>query len=113
MAKIVILTKENFEEEVYKSKLPVFIDFHTEGCGPCELMPPIMNELAEKYDGRVKFGTFDVDIDELIAESNEIVEKYDVKAFPTIMIFKDGKVKENILGAYDVDPLVEKIEKVL
>lgn len=113
MSEYLVLTQHNFKEEVYESEVPVFIDFHTEGCGPCELIPPIMDQLKEKYGDSVKFATFDVDIDEVMDESNEVVKKYEVLAYPTIMIFKDGEVEANMLGEYDLESFVEELEKVL
>lgn len=113
MAKYLELTQDNFKEEVYEADKLVFIDFHTEGCGPCELIPPLMKELEEKYNDRVKFCTYDVNIDDVIDEKDQIVIKYDVMSYPTIMLFKDGEVKANLVAAYDLEPLIEEIEKAL
>lgn len=113
MSKFISLSKENFQKQVMESEILVFVDFHTEGCGPCELMPPIMEELAEKYGDRLKICEYDVKIDDLIAKSDEVVERYEVYGFPTIMLFKDGEVKESILGIYETKEFIEVIEKII
>lgn len=113
MSKFISLSKENFQKEVMESEVPVFVDFHTEGCGPCELMPPIMEEIKETYGDRLKVCEYDVKIDDLIAKSDEVVEEYEVYGFPTIMIFKNGEAKETILGMYETKEFIEVIEKIL
>lgn len=113
MSDYVILTQDNFKEEVYEADKLVFIDFHTEGCGPCELIPPLMEELEKKFADQVKFCTYDVDIDDVIDEKDKIVIKYDVMSYPTIMLFKNGEVKANLIAAYDLEPLEAEIEKAL
>lgn len=113
MSKYLELTQHNFKEEVYEADKLVFIDFHTEGCGPCALMPPIMEELEKKFGEKVKFTTYDVDIDDVMDEKDAIVIKYDVMSYPTVMLFKDGEVKANLIGLSELEPLEKEIEKVL
>jgi thioredoxin 1 len=91
-SKAITLTTSNFEERVLKSKQPVFVDFWAEWCGPCKRMDPIIRELAEEYDGRVVFGKLNVD------DYPEIVARYNVNAFPTFLVFKDGELKERTIG---------------
>lgn len=113
MSEYLELTQHNFKEEVYEANVAVFVDFYTEGCGPCELIPKLMEQLKERYGDKVKFCTFNVDIDEVVEESNEVIQKYKVFSYPTLMIFKDGEAKANLVGEYDLEPLVKELEKVL
>ena len=113
MLNFISLSKENFQSEVMEEEGVVFIDFHTKGCGPCGLMPPIMKKLKEKYGDRLKVCEYDVKLDDLIAKSDEVVEKYEVYGFPNIIIFKNGEVKDNILGRYKVEDFIDTIERIL
>lgn len=113
MLEFISLSKENFQREVIESEELVFVDFHTKGCGPCALMPKIMKKLRDKYGDRLKICEYDVKLEDLIAKSDDVVEKYKVYGFPNIIIFKNGEVKENILGRYEMDFFIETIEKNL
>ena len=113
MTGFISLSKENFQREVMEAEGLVFIDYHTKGCGPCGLIPPIMKKLKEKYADRLKVCEYDVKLEDLIAKSDDVVEKYNVYGFPNIIIFKNGEVKENILGIYNIDAFIDAIEKNL
>ncbi|MCX8130390.1 MAG: thioredoxin [Clostridia bacterium] len=91
--KIIVLTKDNFEQEVLKSNEPVLVDFWAQWCGPCRAVSPIMDELANEYDGRAKVAKVNVD------EQGELAEKFRVMSIPTVMLFKDGQMVEKIIGA--------------
>ena len=80
------LTNQNFEEEVLKSELPVLVDFFATWCGPCKMIAPVIAELAEKYEGKVKVGKVNVD------EENELAMKYQISSIPTLVLFKEGKI---------------------
>ena len=80
------LTNQNFEEEVLKSGIPVLVDFFATWCGPCKMLAPVIAELAEKYEGKVKVGKVNVD------EENELAMKYQILSIPTLVLFKDGKI---------------------
>ena len=80
------LTNNNFEEEVLKSELPVLVDFFATWCGPCKMIAPVIAELAEKYEGKVKVGKVNVD------EENELAMKYQISSIPTLVLFKEGKI---------------------
>ena len=105
--KPITFTDENFEEEVLKSDKPVVIDFWAAWCGPCKIIAPTIEELAEEYDGKVKVGKLDVD------DNQQTAMKYGVRSIPTVLVIKDGEVKESILGAVPKAMFVEKIEAVL
>ena len=86
------LTNQNFEEEVLKSELPVLVDFFATWCGPCKMIAPVIEEFAEKYEGKVKVGKVNVD------EENELAMKYEIESIPTLVLFKDGKVANTKIG---------------
>ena len=104
---LVTITDDNFEEEVLKSDKPVLIDFWAVWCGPCRIIAPIVEEMATEYDGKAIIGKLDVD------SNQQSSIKYGVRSIPTLLIFKDGEVKETIIGAVPKAHLVEKLEAVL
>ena len=87
------ITRENFENEVMKSNIPVLIDFWAPWCGPCRMMGPIIEQLAEEYEGKVKVGKVNVD------EEGELSQAFGVMSIPTIVLVKDGKVVRQAVGA--------------
>ncbi|AFK87000.1 thioredoxin [Thermoanaerobacterium saccharolyticum] len=89
----VTITKDNFQEEVVNSNIPVLVDFWAEWCGPCRMVSPIIEELAEDYEGKVKVGKINVD------EENELAMQFRIMSIPTIALFKDGKMVDKIIGA--------------
>ena len=88
----VILTKENFETEVLKSDIPVLVDFWATWCGPCMMLSPVIAELAEKLEGKVKVGKVNVD------EQNELAMQYRVASIPTLLLFKNGELVKTSVG---------------
>lgn len=105
--KPVEITDQNFETEVIKSDKPVLIDFWAVWCGPCKLIAPIVEELANEYDGKVKIGKLDVD------SNQQTSIKYGVRSIPTLLLFKDGNLKDTIIGAVPKSKIVEKLNTVL
>ena len=87
------ITRENFENEVMKSNIPVLIDFWAPWCGPCGMMGPIIEQLAEEYEGKAKVGKVNVD------EEGELSQAFGVMSIPTIVLVKDGKVVKQAVGA--------------
>lgn len=86
-------TKINFEAEVLQSDLPVLVDFSAAWCGPCQAIAPVIESLSEEYAGRAKVITIDVDAE------TEISARYSVMSIPTLVVFKDGKEVDRIVGA--------------
>ncbi len=105
--KPVEITDANFEEQVTNSDIPVVVDFWAAWCGPCRMIAPVMEELAEEYDGKVKIGKLDVDVNQQTAV------KFGVRSIPTVLFFKGGEVKDTVIGAGPKALFVEKVEKLL
>lgn len=87
------ITRENFENEVMKSNIPVLIDFWAPWCRPCRMMGPIIEQLADEYEGKAKVGKVNVD------EERELSQAFGVMSIPTIVLVKDGKVVKQVVGA--------------
>jgi thioredoxin len=100
-------TDDNFETEVLQSNLPVLIDFWAVWCGPCKMIAPIVEELSTEFEGKMKIGKLDVD-------SNQKTSiKYGVRSIPTLLVFKDGKVADTIIGAVPKTHIVDRLNKVM
>lgn len=99
-------TDANFEQEVIKSSVPVFVDFWAPWCGPCQMIGPIVEELAGEFDAaKVKIGKLNVD------ESQALTGKYEVMSVPTFMMFKNGEAVDKIVGGVTKEKLKEMIER--
>ena len=105
--KPVEVTDTNFQNEVLKSDKPVLLDFWAEWCGPCKMIAPVVEELANEYDGKLKVGKVDVDANQ------QTSMQYGVRSIPTLLIFKGGKVVDQLVGAVPKRILAEKITKHL
>lgn len=89
------ITSQNYKEEVLKSDKPVLIDFYADWCGPCRMMSPIIDEIAEEMANKIKVGKINVD------ENQDLAMEYGVMSIPTIVIIKNGKVEKTFVGARD------------
>lgn len=101
---LVHVSDKNFKEEVLLSKLPVLVDFFAVWCGPCKAIAPVVEELAKEYDGKFKICKLDVD------EGQATASSYGIMSVPTLMIFKNGSVVEQVVGALSKQQLKQKIE---
>lgn len=104
--KPVTITSENFEATVVKSGKPALLDFWAVWCGPCKAIAPVVEELANEYDGKLVVGKVDVD------ENNDISVKYGVRAIPTLIFFKDGKEVDRIVGNTQKQQIVQRINNL-
>lgn len=100
-------TTANFEAEVLNAELPVLVDFYADWCGPCKMMAPVVERVAEEYDGRLKVGKCNTD------ENMPLAQKYRIASIPTFMIFKGGQPVETFLGAMSADDLMDKLDAAL
>lgn len=103
---VVELTSENFDAEVLQSDVPVLVDFWAVWCAPCRMIAPLVEELAETYSGSVKVAKLNVD------ENGDIAFRYNVRGIPALLIFDDGEVRDQMVGASSRDSIVKLIEKV-
>jgi thioredoxin 1 len=86
------VTEDSFEPNVLKSDVPVLVDYWAEWCGPCKALAPLLEDLAKDYGGKLKIAKVNVD------ENQQLARKYNIKAIPTLMLFKDGNVQASKLG---------------
>ncbi len=98
------ITDANFEEEVIKSDIPVLIDFWAVWCGPCKAIAPLVEELSVEYEGKVKIGKIDIDNNQAVSV------KYGIRSIPTLLIFKEGKIVDQIVGVVPKAQIVSKLE---
>lgn len=101
------LTKENFAQEVLQSDRPVLVDFWATWCGPCRMIAPILDELAEEYSGRAKVCKVNVD------EESALAQRYRIMSIPAIFLFRGGEIVEKMVGARPKQAFVEAIEENL
>ncbi len=101
------ITEATFETEVLQSEMPVLIDFWAEWCAPCRMIAPLVDQLAEKYAGKLRVGKVDAD------ENQQILMRYGIMGIPTLMLFKGGEVAERITGYMPMPALEPKIAQHL
>jgi thioredoxin 1 len=104
---LVTLTDANFEKLVIQADKPVLVDFWAEWCGPCRVIGPLVNEIAEDYKDKIVVGKLDVD------SNPEVSTKYGIRNIPTVLFFKNGQVADKQVGAVPKGNLVKKVEALL
>ena len=107
MADEVTVTKSNFDAEVIKSGVPVVADFWAEWCGPCRMIAPILKDLAATYNGKIKIAKIDVDAE------GELAQKFNIVSIPTILVFNNGQVVKQQIGAVPRHALEKMIKEVV
>ncbi|NOQ95701.1 MAG: thioredoxin [Desulfobacterales bacterium] len=93
MSELLQVSDSNFDDEIVKAEVPAMVDFWAPWCGPCHMVSPVVEELAQQYDGKFKVAKMNVD------ENVETPTRYGIRAIPTILLFKDGELKDTIVGA--------------
>ena len=101
---LVHLDEKNFKPEVLDAAVPVLVDFWAEWCGPCRMIAPIIEEIAKELEGKLKVAKANVD------EAGELAAQYNVMSIPTLILFKNGKAVNQIVGALSKDQLLGKLK---
>lgn len=101
------VTGDNFETEVLKSDVPVLVDFWAEWCGPCKVIAPIVSEISEELDGKLKVAKVNVD------DAQELAGNFNIMSIPTLLLFKGGEAVEQIVGAVPKDQILDKVNSQL
>ncbi|MEE9366304.1 MAG: thioredoxin [Dehalococcoidales bacterium] len=104
---IVTLTDQNFQSQVIKNAIPVMVDFSAEWCGPCKMLAPVIEELADEYAGRIKVGKLDID------DNRETPGQYGIQGVPTLIIFQNGQPVKKFVGLISKDKITEALDQLL
>ncbi|HHZ99746.1 MAG TPA: thioredoxin [Candidatus Marinimicrobia bacterium] len=104
---VVEFTDDGFDSDVLASDTPVLVDFWAEWCGPCRMIGPIVEEIANEYAGRIKVGKMNVDLNPVVPP------QFGIRSIPSLLIFKDGAVSDQIVGAVPKKNITEVLDKVL
>jgi len=105
--KVIHLSDESFQKEVLQSEIPVLVDFWASWCGPCLALAPVIDEIANEYEGKIKICKLNVD------ENQKTAMEYGIKGIPTILFFKNGKVVDQSVGLVPKEQLKEIIDKLI
>ena len=107
MSELIALTDDNFSDEVLNAELPVLVDFSATWCGPCRMIAPIVEELSSEYEGKAKVCKLDVDA------AQKTAAEFGIRSIPTLLIFKEGKVADQLIGAVPKQQITEKLDASL
>jgi thioredoxin 1 len=103
---IVTLNQENFAQQALQSTTPVLVDFWAEWCGPCKMIAPLLDELADEYQGKIKIGKVNID------EQQALATQYGIRAIPTLLLINKGQVAEQMVGAKSKRDLKASLDKI-
>ena len=104
---LIEFTDDNFDTEVLRSNLPVLVDFWAEWCGPCKMIAPIVEEISSDYAGKIKVGKVNVDF------NNQVAMQYGIRGIPALLVFKDGAVANQIVGAVPKSDITQILDEVI
>ncbi len=105
--KIETLTDATFDENVKASDVPVLVDFWAEWCGPCKMISPVLEEIAQEHEGKIRIGKLNID------DNLDVTRRFDVMSIPTLILFKDGEPQVRLIGAKPKGQLLEEISAYL
>ncbi len=101
------ITESNFEAEVLQSSVPVLVDFWATWCGPCKMISPVVDQVAVELAGKAKVGKCDVD------GNGGLAKQFNVRSIPTLLFFKDGELKDTVVGATSKDNIVKRLQALM
>jgi thioredoxin len=101
------VTDQSFEQDVLKSEVPVLVDFWAEWCGPCKMLAPTVEKVANEYEGKAKFVKLNID------DNNQVAQQFGIKGIPTLILFKDGSEADRTVGLTTKDNISRMIDRVL
>ena len=101
------VTDEDFDQEVLEADTVVLVDFWAEWCGPCKMVAPVLDDLSQEYDGKIKFTKLDVD------ENPQVAMKYGIRSIPTLLVFKDGSPVDQVVGAVPRAVIKKRLDSAL
>ena len=101
------VTDQSFEQDVLKSEVPVLVDFWAEWCGPCKMLAPTVEKVANEYEGKAKFVKLNID------DNNQVAQQYGIKGIPTLILFKNGSEADRTVGLTTKDNISRMIDRVL
>lgn len=101
------LNSQNFDSEVLQSNIPVLVDFSATWCVPCQMVAPVMEQLAKEFNGKAKIAKVDID------ECSDLAMKYNIMSVPSMVYFKNGEIKDQVIGAVPAEHLSEKLKQLL
>ena len=104
---VIEFNDQNFDSDVLKAETPVLVDFWAVWCGPCKAIAPIVEEIANEFSGKVKVGKMDVD------KNNQVAMRYGIRSIPTLLLFKNGEVVDQVIGNVGKDSIESMISKAL
>ncbi|MBW2030359.1 MAG: thioredoxin [Deltaproteobacteria bacterium] len=107
MGNLLHVTDENFDKEIINSDVPAMVDFWAEWCGPCRMVGPVVEELANEYAGKIKFAKMDVD------KNKQTPARFGIRNIPTLIFFKGGQVTTTIIGAQPKSSIEQELKKLL
>ncbi len=107
MGDILEVTDDSFDSEIIDSDMPAMVDFWAEWCGPCKMVGPVVEELANEYKGKIKIAKMDVD------QNRDTPAKFGIRNIPTLILFKGGEVSKTIIGAQTKSSIEEELKKLL
>ncbi|MBW1805561.1 MAG: thioredoxin [Deltaproteobacteria bacterium] len=107
MGNILEVTDDSFESEIMGSDIPAIVDFWAEWCGPCKMVGPVVEELAEEYKGKIKVAKMDVD------QNRQTPARFGIRNIPTLILFKGGEVVHTIIGAQPKSSIEDELKKLL